>query len=69
MPWARLPVQGPVVPHAGGLLCLVPRQGAALHGHRSLGTSTGPGWQGLRDLPGFCGDMGHVDSWEGWEPR
>lgn len=37
-------VQGPVVPCAGGLLCLVPRQGAALHGHSSLGTTTGRCW-------------------------
>lgn len=53
MPWVHLPVQGPVVPCAGGLLCLVPRQGAALHGHSSLGTSAGASWQGLRDLHVF----------------
>lgn len=53
VPWACLPVRGLVVPHADGLLCLVLMQGAALHGHSSLGTSARPGWQGLRDLPGF----------------
>lgn len=61
MPWACLLAQGPVVPQAGGLLCLVPRQGAAIPGPRSLGTSAGLGWRGLRDLPRFS-----VRRWDMW---
>lgn len=46
MSWACLSVQGLVVSCADGLHCLVPRQGAALCGHSSLGTSARSGTVG-----------------------
>lgn len=51
MPWAQLPVQGPVVPCSGGLHPLVPRQGAALPWQKCqirLGGAEGPVWVYVR---------------------
>lgn len=51
MPWAHLPVPGPVVPHSGGFHPMVPRQGAALPWHRcqiSLAGAQGPVWVYMR---------------------
>lgn len=55
MPWAHLPVQGPVVLHSGGLP-MVPRQGAALPWHKcqiQLAGAQGPVW-------------GYVSRWNMW---